>query len=303
MKARSLMVLPGPAAFFRAVSEDLVGMNCVVVGLPVGFPVDTVRTCFDRAIRVACSSAGDLLKSASPDSVVSGIVGCRSSSRSVVYIDARSSGSSVLEDWNGFVSSEARMVDNVRTRVCVVLGEEDARVCREEKRFRRQLWSDYVTRLDSRVLAMERIRHLDVSDEHKALKVSLVGALCGSDLLMAERYSEYSLRRLVKGDVDAERLVWSGQVSVLFPLIEGQRIRLLHDYDDFWQPRSDGSLLELRFMKDQWNWQSAGHKSTFWKVYNQIEWLKYARDRLAHMECIPWERLVGSPVMDFDEGC
>lgn len=303
MKAKHLMALPGPAEFFRAVADDLVGKNCVLVGLPDGFREDAVRACFGRAIRTASSSTRYPLENAPPDSFVSEIVGCHSSTRGVVYIDARSSGAAVARDWNGYVGSEARMVDNVRTRVCVVVTEAEAERCRVEKHFRRQLWSNYVTALDSKVLAMERARPLGASDEHKALKVSLVGALCGSDLLMAERYSEYSLRTLVMSDKHSQRLVWSGQVSVLFPLIDRECIRILRDYHDFWRSRPDGAPLEIKDMQDQWNSHQAGDKSVFWDIYDQIEWLKYARDQLAHMHCIPWERLVVSPVMNFDSAC
>ena len=303
MKIRLLMSLPGPAEFFRAVAEDLAGRNCVVVGFPSGFPKDAVQSCFGRAIRTDGSSARDQLESAPPDSLVSEVVGRRSSTRSVLYIDARSSAEAVLNDWNMYVAKQARMVDKVQTRVCVVLPELEAYRCFEEKRFRRRLWSDFVTVLDSKVLALDRIRQLASSDEHKALKVSLVGALCGSDLLKAERYAEYSLRELVTSDADPECSVWSGQVSVLFPLIDGERISLLRDYDEFWQPNPDGSPLELKHMQDQWNSHNAGHKLVFWDVYDRIEWLKYARDQLAHLKCIPWERLVLSPVMSFDDTC
>lgn len=291
------MTLAGPAAFFRVVSEDLLEGNCVMAGLPVGFPSDLVRACVARAIRARSSATCDQLQNASPSSLVSQLVGRRASTRSSVYLDALACGESVADDWNTYVGpqGQARMLDKIQTRVCVVLLERLVVPDCVEKHFRQRRWHDYVTTLDSITLAFEQIRQVNQSEEYKELKVSLVGALCGPNLLAAERYSQYSLRQLVDVGEHPRDAIWSGQVSALFPLVNRERIKLLHRYPKFWRLNGSESLsdLELTEMVKQ----ARGHINR--RDWKRIHWLKGVRDRLAHMDCIPWAVLEASPVFEF----
>ena len=298
MTWRFLMGLPGPSEFFRAVAEDLLERNCVVVGLPIGFSDGLVRQCFGRATQAASSGTCDLLEDRPASSLVSEVVCRRDTGNGLLYIDARSSGESVARDWNAFVRRQARMLDHLPTRVCVVLRESLAGGCRVEKHFRQQLWRDYVTDLDARALTLDYIRQTDHSDEYKASKVSLVGTLCGPDLLKAEQYRQYPLRHLVNVDRYSRHAIWSGQVSALFPLVDCERVRLLRRYHRFWQPKLGDSFLDLEIgdMKRQ----AAGRSVLARRDYRQICWLKDVRDRLAHMQCVPWAELVSSPIIKFE---
>lgn len=301
MKARFMMSLPGPAEFLRAVSEDLLGGNCVMVALPAGLSGDLFRACVTRAVRANSSGTGDRLENALPASVVSELVGSRASTRRLVYLDALSSGESVAKDWDWYVGphGRARMLDYIQTRVCVVIRESAVIRRRVEKHFRQRFWCDYVSNLDSMTVAFEHMRQLNYSDEYKALKVSLVGSLCGPDLLAAEQYSEYSLRQLVNVDEHSRESIWSGQVSALFPLVNRERIRLLRRYPRFWRLNGNESLLDLEI--DKMNEQAGDRKSLDPRDRKQIRWLLRVRNALAHMDCIPWADLVRSPIFEFSQ--
>ena len=298
MTCRFLMALAGSADFFRAVSADLLGRNCVVVGLPIGFSGDLVHDCISRATRSASSATCGQLWRAPASSLVSEVVGCRDSTHELVFMDALSSGESVARDWNSFVRKEGRMLDHLQTRVCVALEESLACGCRVEKHFRQQLWCDYVTSLDSMALTLDHIRQTDYSDEYKTLKVSLVGTLCGSDLFKAEQYKDYPLRELVDVDKYSRHAIWSGQVSALFPLVDCERMKLLRRYRKFWVPKVGGSYLDLEI--GEMRRQAAGRYALSGRDFRQVCWLKDVRDRLAHLECISWAELVRSPVIRFD---
>lgn len=299
MTCDSLMGLPGPAEFFRAVSEDLRGRNCIVVGVPLQFSGDLMWECFGHVIRSATSAECEVVKRSSGVSSVSEVIGSAGPTCRSFYIDARDSGDAVATDWNRYVNREGRMLDYVGTTVCVVLGESLARRCRIEKHFRRILWCDYVTDLDSRALAMEHVRQLDYSREHIALKISLVGALCGEDLALAERYSACSLKELVNADEYCRYAIWSGQVSVLFPLVELERRRLLRRYDRLWRlPPGIESLSDLDI--GEMKRQAKGKKSISRVDYLQIMWLHDVRNDLAHTDCISWRKLMSSPVFVFE---
>ena len=297
MTCVSLMSLPGPAEFFRTISQDLLGHNCVVVGLPAYFSGDLMRSCFGQAIRPAGSAEYDPLRDAPRSSLVSEIICVPCPTQSLFYIDARASGEAVVADWNTYVGREGRMLDKIPTTVCVLLRDVLARRCRDEKHFRRRLWCDYVTGLDSRVLAMDHVRQLDFSPEHVALKISLVEALCGTDLSLAEQYSGYSLRQLMNADDFSSHAIWSAQVSILFPLVDRERRRLLGRYDRLWRPPPGKSLLDLDI--SEVHKQAKGRKSIKRVDWLQIDWLFYVRNELAHIKCVPWEKLVESPIFKF----
>ena len=256
-----------------------------------------MRSCFGQAIRSAGSGEYDSLRDAPRSSFVSDIICAPCPTQSLFYIDARVSGEAVVADWNTYVGREGRMLDNIPTTVCVLLREVLAKRCRDEKHFKRRLWCDYVTGLDSRALAMDHVRQLDFSPEHVALKISLVEALCGTDLSLAEQYSGYSLRQLVNADDFSSHAIWSGQVSILFPLIDRERRRLLGCYDRLWRPPLGKSLLDLDIA--EMHRQAKGRTSIRRVDGLQIVWLLDVRNDLAHIKCIPWEQLVASPIFRF----
>ena len=302
-----LMSLPGPAELCRVVIQDLLEQNCVVVGVPKELPSHLVEEYFVRAIQDAGLGACDLLRNrmqnSNPyDSFMTKIVKLADSTERVVWADARDIDVWVSRDWNEYLVGTMGSLDRV-PRICIVLRDDVAGSCRKEKHFRRRLWHDYVTDIDSRVVALDHVRRFAYTNEYIALKIALVASLSGANLFMAEEFADLPLRRLVDDRVYSRYKVWSAQVAALLPLVDRERMSLLDRYEAKWRlphDRGDGAIIRsISDLEISDLWIQAKTLEICGIDQSHIRWLRDIRNCLAHMKVVSWKKLRASPVLRF----
>ena len=174
-----------------------------------------------------------------------------------------------------------------------------AETCPEDKRLRRRLWRDFVTPLDARALVERLGRRLGHRTAHLALRSAVVAELARADLDCAEQLSRAPLGRILQARSYPRERIWAAQVSVLFPLVERERQRLLETYQAIWRvphTRKDGTQIRCR------NDLEVGDMAVQARVVGSLEgerqrlgWLRRVRNALAHNEVVPWSTLT-SPV-------
>ena len=118
---------------------------------------------------------------------------------------------------------------------------------REEKGLRRRLWYDFVTATDGRALTERFCRNLGRSPMHIEFKGALVAELAGPDLPSAELLAREPLGRILATKNYSHERIWAAQISVLLPLVESERRRLLALHKKHWRlphARKDGKIIE-----------------------------------------------------------
>ena len=293
--------LPGPADFLDAIVKDLTDRNSVLVGLPDEAPVAVVALEIADVIkrnglgRWETVPSNEAYKTAPLEYITRGFDG-RDAEGFVLWIDSMN-GDEAATVWADY----ARQFAGIKKtpRICIAMSTACAEACSEDKGLRRRLWRDFVTASDARVL-MERFgRRFGRSPEHIALKSALIAELAGPDLAFAERLAEEPIGRILAARDHPPERIWAAQVSVLFPLVERERRRLLDVHRNLWlmpHLREDGeeiqSLedLEIGDMASQARWVRA--LETEWR---RLDWLRRVRNALAHNEIVPWGTLV-SPI-------
>ena len=305
---RGWVNLPGPVDFLYTIIEDLVGRSAVLAGLP-----DEARDLF--AVEIA-----DVLKRkgigrwstvrATETGTLTPIQSMAKRSREhdtgalVLWVEATDQ--DTVAAWIHHVRECAELTE--MPRICIASQIACAEGYGEEKRLRRRLWQDFITASDSRVLLERRGRRSGHNPAHVTLKSALIAELAGSDLVRAARLAEQSLSRIL-ADVDHSReRIWAAQVSVLFPLVERERRRLLEDHRDTWRlphVRKDGQeiqdleKLEIGDMAAQARMiRSLGGEK------KRIDWLHRVRNDLAHLDVVPWGMLTSPAALqiaDFRE--
>lgn len=293
--------LPGPADFLDAIVKDLTDRNSVLVGLPDKAPVAVVALEIADAIkrselgRWETVPSNEAYKTAPLEYITRGFDG-RDAEGFVLWIDAMN-GDEAAAAWADY----ARQFAGIKKtpRICIAMTAACAEACSEDKGLSRRLWPDFVTASDARVL-MERIgRRFGCRPEHIALKSALIAELAGPDLAFAERLAEEPIGRILAARDHPPERIWAAQVSVLFPLVERERRRLLDVHRNLWHMphlREDGEKiqiledLEIGDMASQARWVRA--LETEWR---RLDWLRRVRNALAHNEIVPWGTLV-SPI-------
>lgn len=294
--------LPGPSDFVADVVRDLASGYIVVVGLPRALTHSSMS--IELAESVDRRGLGSFrvfrqkeLMESEPrhlyrDSVEDGCSGW------VAFADTRC-GDMIAEAWRDFVFS--RLDCSSSSGLCVAFHHDVAEQLEERKGLRIRLWREFVTSVDARVIVHRRERGLDRSVECVELKCALVAELSGTDLDAAHRLSEYSLKDLM----DVRRFpydrVWSAQVSVLLPLVNRERRRILNTYAESWTvPYSidesrtidDPSDLELSHMVRQ-----ALNIPVIAKELGFLRWLLRVRNLIAHMRVVSWATLVSPHIV------
>ena len=143
---------------------------------------------------------------------------------------------------------------------------------------------------------------------HIAFKGALIAELAGPDLPQAERLAEEPLGRLLATKSHPTERIWAAQISVLLPLVESERRRLLGLYEEHWRlphTRKDGKKilcledLEIGDMEAQ-----ARQFRALEIEQRRLDWLRRVRNALAHNKVVPWGTLVSSialQIADFRE--
>ena len=293
--------LPGPVDFLDAIVEDLTDRNSVLVGLPDAAPVAAVAVEIAEAIKRNGLGRWETVRSkevdvTSPLAFIARRFDGRDAEGFVLWIDAMN-GDAAATTWADYARRFAGIEKT--PRICIAMSAACAEACREDKGLRRRLWRDFVTASDARVLVGRLGRRFGRSPEHIALKSALIAELAGPDLAFAERLAQEPLGRILTAKDHPPECIWAAQVSVLFPLVERERRRLLDIHRGLWRIphlRENGEKiqsledLEIGDMASQVRWFRA--LETEWR---RLDWLRRVRNALAHNEIVPWGTLV-SPV-------
>lgn len=300
--------LPGPADFLDTVFEDLTDRVVVFAGLPDEVPPSVLAVEMADLVKLRGLGTWSVVRSSeacstAPSDSIELRIDSGKSTGLVLWIDATVK----LAAATAWIHHATRLVEiRDMPRMFIAMSEACAIACGEEKRIRRRLWRDFVTKLDSRAL-VERIgRRAGYRPLHLALKSTLVAEIAGADLALAERLFRDPMGRLLHQGRHSHEKVWAAQVATLLPLVERERQQLLYSHQALWQLphiRKDGrkisklSDLEIGDMAAQA--QRGGQLEGSRK---RLIWLRRVRNSLAHNEVVPWPVLV-SPialqVMDF----
>lgn len=290
--------LPGPADLLDVIAEDLSGRSSVLVGLPEDvsgtlFAVEVAELVKrDRWGRWESIRSVEARTAVPSDSVARRLNG-RSGGECILWVDATGA-DNIAAAWADYARSSTENPE--APRFCIGMASAHAAACAEDKRLRRRVWQDFVTSSDSRVLAERSGRRRGSDPLHTALKSALVAELAGADLASADRLSRETLKRIVDAREHPGERVWAAQVSVLFPVVERERRRLLDAYRTLWllpHTRKDGTevlILEKLQIGDM------AHQAQQIRVLagerQRLDWLRRVRNALAHGEPVAWGTLV-----------
>ena len=293
--------LPGPADLLNAVMDDLISRNSVFVGLPESvsgtmFAVEVAELVTRRRLSrwesIRSSEAG----TAVPSELVSRRLNRRTVKEYILWVDATDA-ESVAAAWADYALSLSGARES--PRLCIGMAATRAAMCREDRGLRRRVWCDFVSAADSRVLAERSSRRRGDGLLHAALKSALVAELAGADLAAAEQLSRSPLRCMVDTHRHPAELIWAAQVSILFPVVERERRRLLESYRSFWNlphTRKDGTnVLNPEDLQIGDMVYQAQRVKALAGEQPRLNWLRRVRNALAHGEAVPWPILV-SPV-------
>ena len=296
--SRRWLELPGPAGFCHTVLEDLTQGLSVVVGIPSDVPPWVLSR--HLAELVNRRNLGRLvvaterkLAGLCPREFIAKSCPCSNYDGTVFWVDMRQNHNEG-HAWGQFVSQVTRT--DVVMKICLVVNERSTRDYSDEKHLRIRSWSEFVGLTDSRVLFEQTSRSQEVSREYVALKGALIEKIAGSNLSVAHQLSRRPLRELLTTSSSSRFRIWSAQVSVLFPLIDRERRRLLNKYRTVWQLPEKSATANCRFrlyelevseMVDQ-----AENVSVLRRERLCLKWLRRVRNMLAHMRIVRWETLV-----------
>ena len=176
--------LPGPADFLDTVFEDLTDRVAVFAGLPDEVPPDVLAVEMADLVKLRSLGTWSVVRSSeacstAPSDSIERRIDSGNSTGLVLWIDATVKVAAAT----AWVHHATRLVEfRHMPRIFIAMSEACAIACGEEKRIRRRLWRDFVTKLDSRAL-LERIgRRAGHRPLHLALKSTLVAEIVGADL-------------------------------------------------------------------------------------------------------------------------
>ena len=302
--------LPGPADFLDTITEDLGDRTTVLVGLPDEIPggalaEEVADLVMHRGLgRWEPIRASEARSVAPIDSVARRFNGGNARG-SVLWVDITGDGESP-GTWPDYARRQAESPH--LPRLCIVMNSACAESCPEDKRLRRRLWRDFVTPLDARALVERLGRRFGYRTAHLALRSAVVSELVGTDLGFAEQLSRVPLGRILQARGSPRDRIWAAQISVLFPLVERERQRLLDTYRTIWRvpyTRQDGT--QIRCVNDLEVGDMAAQARAVGSLEGErqrLGWLRRVRNALAHNEVVPWSTLtspVGVQVVDFRE--
>ena len=293
--------LPGPADFLDTILEDLADRTAVLAGLPKDVPSSALAVEVADVVKFRGLGRWEPVRSpeartvAPSDSLARRFDGGNAGG-SVLWVDTTDCGEAA-GTWADHARRLAEFPD--MPRLCIVMNSACAESCPEDKRLRRRLWRDFVTPLDARALVERLGRRSGHPTAHIVLRSTLAAELAGTDLSFAERLSRLPLGRILETPDYPRERIWAAQVSVLFPLVERERQRLLEAYRTLWRvphTRKDGT--QIRCLNDLEVGDMAAQARAFGSMETErqrLGWLRRVRNALAHNEVVPWSTLT-SPV-------
>lgn len=300
--------LPGPADFLDTILEDLTDRVTAFAGLPGEIPASELAIEIADAVKYKSLGRLQIVRSSevrcsAPSESMARRFDTGNAASAVLWVDAASTD----EGAAAWVSHARRFGDTSgMPRLCVVMSEACAGAHGEEKRVRRRLWRDFVTPLDSRALVERTSRRAGHRLLHIALKSALIAEIAREDLTLADRLSRDSLGRILGSREHARESIWAAEVSVLLPLVEQERQRLLRIHDALWRIphiRKDGT--EIKRLHDLEIGDMAVQSQSERLLERErhcLGWLRRVRNALAHNEVVPWATLtspIAVQIMDF----
>ena len=293
--------LPGPADLLDTVLEDLADRIAVLAGLPDDFPSGAFTEEVSDLVKHRGLGRWESVRSSearirAPADTLARRLQSSNASGSVLWVDTMG-GDATARAWADHARRLAELPD--MPRLCIMMDAASAEACDEDKRLRRRLWREFVTPLDTRAL-VERIgRRSGHSRTHSMLRSTVIAELAGADLALAERLSHDPLREVMQANEHTRERIWRAQVSVLLPLVESERRRLLDAYRTLWRLphlRKDGR--KIVFLEDL----EVGDMATQARLIGvpelelkRLRWLLRVRNALAHNKAVTWDTLT-SPI-------
>lgn len=291
-------LLPGPSRLLHVVVADIVAGYTVVLGLPPDLPksmfsVDMSERTHGRGLRRLSVFRDHDVQQVRPQHLyLEKLVRLRE--RDIpMLMDLRST-SIGQDEWFEYLHAIQDFSDWPRG-VIVFEGDRVLNIA-ERKGLRYRVWCDFVSRLDCSVLLARTEEDSGLTPDCYALKDALVGELAGADIGIAQRLIDLPIRDLLDEGTYSSARIWAAQVSVLFPIIDRERRRILHKYSQHWiipyrasDTRIVGRVidLEIRDMIDQ-----AERNVIMRSELRLLRWLRRVRNLIAHMKIVNWGTLV-----------
>ena len=279
--------------FLDAIIEDLTGGSIVVAGLPDGMSLGIALE-VSEAVKHKGLGQWSIVRSVEAgQQIPAQSVREHSTKGLVLWVDATCE-NKVARAWGEYA---LRIAGSPKlSRICIAMNTACAKACREDRGLRRRFWKDFVTSTDSRVLAERHVRRLEHSEEHTALKCTLVAKLAGPDLAFATKLANTPLKRILDPENYPLESIWAAQISVLFPLIERERRCLLETYRGFW------NLPHLRELEIGDMAAQAQQSGALSNELERLNWLRRVRNDLAHLKIVSWATLnsrIARQIVDF----
>ena len=302
--------LPGPADLLDTIVEDLTDRIAVLVGLPDDVPSGALAVEVADLIKHRGLGRWEPVRSSEArtveptDSLARRFNGGNAGG-AVLWVDTMGE-EAAARAWTAHARRLAEFPE--MPRLCIMMNAACAETCHEDKRLRWRLWREFVTPLDARALVERFGRRSGHSRPHSVLRSTLIAELAGTNLVLAERLSRVSLGRMMQASEHPRERIWKAQVSVLLPLVESERRRMLDAYQTLWRlpyTRKDGNEirsaenLEIGDMAAQ-----AGSVGVPNAERQRLGWLRRVRNALAHNEVVSWQTLtapVAVRIVDFRE--
>lgn len=292
--------LPGPSHLLDVLFNDIVAGYTVVLGLPMEIPKGAFSV--EIAERVYARRLGALVVYRDQD--IERYAPCELFFQKILVLRDRAD--AILLDVRGESARAGEWLEYFGDtpdfsdwpRGLIVMSEDCMIHVADRKGMRSRSWCDFVGRLDCRVLLQAHDRDLDLTVECRLLRESLVVELSDGDLTIAHSLIGLPLQRLMDQSAFDRDRIWVAQVSVLFPIIDRERRRILEKYRDLWvipyrasnaRIVSEIMDLEIRDMVAQ-----AEGNFVMGREMRLLRWLRRVRNLIAHMRVVGWGTLVSS---------
>lgn len=300
--------LPGPSHLLDVLVDDIVAGYTVILALPVELPkgefaVEVSERVYARKVGMLVVFRDQDVERYAPHELFLHRIQILRERADSILLDIRDD-QARAQQWLEYFGRTSDFSD--WPGGCVVMRQDSITQLAERKGIRSRSWCDFVGVLDCRVMLHHRDRDLDVSDECRLMRDALIVELTGGDLAKAQSLADLSLKALLDEAAFDRNRIWAAQVSVLFPVVDRERRRILSQYWDLWvipYHSSGGRIvdhvmdLEVRDMVAQ-----AELDSVIRRELRLLRWLRRVRNLIAHMKVVRWSTLVSGDsngVVDF----
>ena len=188
-------------------------------------------------------------------------------------------------------------------RICILTRTNDAgsaSILRKSNSsdFEVRVWSDFVTPGDSQSIVDRIGRQNQWSKGYCDLLSSIVSQIVRNDISRAAVYAKRSIQDILADHQILHEHIWIGQIRSLFPQIDAERRRLIRQYSEQWNIpyRSATRKVTVKNIEDLEVadlHEQCKDSPTLVKPadYKEISFLRFARNKLAHMEILDWKDL------------